>query len=85
MLFRSNLIVFPNPVFRQEGHVTIQLRENFNVASLEIYNAFGETVSTHVLKRESKGQFTVEELSPGIYFIRVFDNEKSFSQKLIIE
>jgi hypothetical protein len=52
-------------------------------AELKVFDIRG----SEVYKQKLKGQSTIinNQFSPGVYFVRVSDGEKSFTQKLIVE
>jgi hypothetical protein len=45
----------------------------------------GENVFTQNIFNESKKEINLNNLCSGIYFVRVYDEEKSYCRKLIIE
>jgi hypothetical protein len=71
--------IYPNPT---SGTFTIQTLELLN-SQVEIFNILGEKVYSTTLNTNYQTLNT--ELAPGIYFVRVRDGEKSFTQKLVIE
>lgn len=72
--------IYPNPV--RNGYFTIQSRDNVS-KSVEIYDVLGKQVYSRVL--QSREKVSVMNLSKGIYILRVDENGKMATRKLIIE
>jgi hypothetical protein len=82
-LDNSSLIsLFPNPSSTQ---FVIQSQITFNLATIELYNCVGEQVRSY--SKISGNSFTIkrEDLSSGLYFVKVIDKEKTYSTKVIIQ
>ena len=77
--------IFPNPT-AQEVNVTlsdVKINEDFRI---EIYNLMGESVFVSNLKSTSSEMtktFSLENILPGTYFLKVSTGDKSIVQKLI--
>jgi hypothetical protein len=72
---KTDITIYPNP---STGNFNIQAQ-----GKLEIYNTLGEKIHQQILT--SAHQQIQLNASPGIYFVRVSDGEKSYTQKLVIE
>jgi PKD repeat protein len=70
--------IFPNPSL---GYFYIQ--SEIRNGQIEIYNTLGEKIHQQILTPAH--QQIQLNASPGIYFVRVTDVEKVFTQKLVIE
>jgi uncharacterized delta-60 repeat protein len=81
-IIKDNLVsLFPNP-----ANTTIQLKLSQNEnGTVELWNVMGERVYTENISNESKKEIDIKNISNGIYFVKVFDGEKSYCKKLIIE
>jgi hypothetical protein len=77
--FDRGLNIFPNP---SEGKFTITAKE-MHAAELVIYDVNGQLVFSAPFDSETEIDLT--GFSAGVYFIRVFDNERAFSQKIIVK
>jgi hypothetical protein len=77
---KSNLSVYPSPT---HNTFSIFLNNEMQNAELKVFDIRG----SEVYKQKLKGQSTIinNQFSPGVYFVRVSDGEKSFTQKLIVE
>lgn len=53
--------------------------------NVEILNILGEKVFTENILNEPKKQINLKNISSGIYFVKVFDGEKYYCKKIIIE
>lgn len=73
----ENISLFPNPV---SHFLTIETSENSTFKNALLFNAFGK----EVLKSNSK-QINLNELSAGIYFIKVFTDSGNLYRKIIKE
>lgn len=78
----NTISFFPNPT---SGIVIINFPENFQKAKIEIHNVIGETIYNEVMDIESKKEINLININSGIYFVKVFDGEKSYCKKLIVE
>lgn len=79
--FDNNIRVFPNP---STGIFTIQTTNGEQLSSLEVYNAFGELIyQTDGLERN---EFSIDLSgnSSGIYFLKLRDNNKVYSRKILL-
>lgn len=78
----SILTVFPNPV---NDRFVLQSKKKFSNASVLIYNSLGEIVK--VIKDISGNEILIndENLSPGIYFISIYDHAALLAkQKFVV-
>jgi hypothetical protein len=77
----SVLLIYPNPTTNSFAIENILTN---NRLLLRIINSVGEIVYTEMLF--GKNEYKVDvNFSPGFYFINIFDGEKSFVRKLIVE
>ncbi|NQV01507.1 MAG: T9SS type A sorting domain-containing protein, partial [Bacteroidia bacterium] len=80
------LAVYPNP-FRTLTTIEFQIPESQDV-SIQIFNLTGHTISTLTDKIYSKGlhrlSWNAEELSPGLYYVRMQVGSYTGTKKLII-
>ena len=83
--------IYPNP---SDGHFIIDVQSSkFKVQSLDVYNVFGEKVyATSNFKQQTPngtGQASDEidlSKSPsGIYFAKIYDGEKIYSRKIVVQ
>ena len=74
--------ISPNP---SPGKFTIRFAQYLSKVSIEIYNSIGEKVWNENICNESKKEIKLNNISNGIYFVKVFDGERSYCKKLIIE
>lgn len=75
-----NLIIYPNPV-------TTTLSLNQNVSdnlTYKIFNLAGQETQTGTINNSGK-QISVSALSDGIYFLQLFDSNKSLGQQKFIK
>lgn len=75
----AGLKVYPNPV--TNGKLFIS-SDNGETKTAEIYNVLGKTVLSTTVTTES---INVSSLSKGVYILKVTENEKTATRKLIIE
>ncbi|MCD4794139.1 MAG: DNRLRE domain-containing protein [Bacteroidales bacterium] len=83
----ADFIVFPNPV-NQSATINFNLQANKKV-EISIYNSIGSKVKSICNKNFTAGKnsitFTRENLSTGMYFIRIQTNNSIVSRKIIIK
>ncbi|HOS16093.1 MAG TPA: T9SS type A sorting domain-containing protein [Bacteroidales bacterium] len=70
--------IYPNPA---NDKVSINLKNNGN-ATIQLFNILGQEVKT-VYTTENKVEVNVSDLNSGIYFIRVDQNNKTFTAKIM--
>ena len=81
-LIVSKLSVYPNP---SRGKFVIEINEKSGRFNLEIVSANGLTVAQNIINlSESEMPLTFDTLETGIYYIRVFNNERIYYGKLMI-
>jgi len=76
--------IYPNPV---HDVVSIKLPQAFNQSvQIEVYNEVGSLVYSQKMRNENQQTFQIDsfsKLAKGFYFIKIFDKEKSYTEKLI--
>jgi hypothetical protein len=79
----GGFFVFPNPATNE---LVVRSSEFGDEMEIEIYDIFGQRVFLQPQTSNLKPQTTinVSSLPNGIYFIQIKNNEKTFSQKLMI-
>ncbi len=73
---------YPNP---SSGTFIITFSDIINEGEIAIYNLLGEKIFSEQVNNEMKKEIHLKSISDGIYFVKVFDGEKSYCKKLIIE
>ncbi|MCO5234603.1 MAG: T9SS type A sorting domain-containing protein [Bacteroidetes bacterium] len=79
-LFTFNL--FPNPV---TTHFTIVFNKIIHKGSIEIYNTLGDNVLQENIHYASQKEISLLTISNGIYLVRLFDGQRYYSKKIIVE
>jgi hypothetical protein len=74
--------LYPNPV---SLYVTISFDKQIREGAIEIFNILGRRVFTKNIYNAVKEEIDLQVISNGIYFVKLFDGEKYYSNKLIIE
>ena len=74
--------IFPNP---SSGNFTITFPDITNNGSIEIYSALGERIFSESVSLTSKKEINLNNISSGIYFVKVYDGEKYYCKKIIVE
>ncbi len=77
-----SFLIFPNP---SPGSFIISFDGDVLNGNVAILNILGEKVFAQNIFNESKTEIKVENILPGVYFVKVFDGEKYYSRKIIIE
>jgi len=74
--------VYPNP---SSGNFIITLTNVINKGEVEIFNVYGAKVFSENISHTSNAKIHLKNIPKGIYFVRVFDGEKYYCKKIIIE
>ena len=77
----SSFGIYPNP---NKGTFTITTPNISDNGSIEIYSVLGERIFSEPVSFTSKKEINIKNISQGIYFVKVFDEEKSYCKKLIV-
>ncbi len=78
----NSFIVSPNP---SSGTFTISFERRIINGNVEIVNILGENVFAKRILNESKKEINQQNISSGIYFVKVYDGQKYYCKKIIIE
>ncbi|MEP7170786.1 MAG: T9SS type A sorting domain-containing protein, partial [Bacteroidota bacterium] len=81
MTTNNLFLISPNP---SSGNFSISFKEIIK-GNIEIVNPLGENVFTENISNESKKEINLKNIPGGIYFVKVFDGEKYYCRKIIIE
>jgi hypothetical protein len=79
----ESISIYPNPA-KDNVTITINNQQSIHKNELSIYNVVGEKVFSETLTSNVE-KLNVEKFSAGVYFVKVIDGEKTFTQKLIIQ
>jgi hypothetical protein len=75
--------LYPNP---SNGNFNIILPNNFLNTKMEIFNALGQNICTKSLKNKESNTINIENiLNTGIYFVKLSQEGKEITKKLVIE
>jgi hypothetical protein len=75
-------VISPNP---SNGKLIITFERIIKNGRVEILNIVGEKLWREIIFNESKKEINLKNISSGIYFVKVFDGEKNFCKKIIVE
>ncbi|MCF8302869.1 MAG: T9SS type A sorting domain-containing protein [Bacteroidales bacterium] len=73
--------LYPNPV--KGNRLNLELNDEVNSANVEIYNTKGELLISEEYADERTNRIDVSNLKPGVYFIKVFNEEIDHRKKFI--
>jgi len=79
--FGSEFNLYPNPSF---GLSKIQLGENYNEVSVNIFNVLGKQVAKQTYNNTNVIELNTQEFTTGIYFIKVQSGVKEATIKLVV-
>jgi len=74
------LLIFPNP---SPGNFKLTSGYKIKKGVVQVFNALGATVFEEEIFNTSSMEIHLENISSGIYFVKVMDEEKQYIQKLI--
>jgi len=74
--------VFPNPV---HSKFVISFKGTIRKGTIEIQNILGENIFMTNIFNETQKEINLNNISQGVYFVKVFDGEKYYCRKIIVE
>jgi hypothetical protein len=74
--------VFPNPA---SSNFVISFEKAIMKGNVEVLNILGENIFAENIINETKKEIKLNNISDGIYFVKMFDGDKSYCKKLIVE
>ncbi len=78
----SLISIFPNP---SNGKFQIK-STGADIRKLEIYNALGKVIySNSKFNRQESNEIDLSGYPKGIYFVKIFDGEKNYTEKIVIK
>lgn len=78
----SYLLIRPNPA---NGNFNISMKKIIISGRLEIVNSIGEIIHSEIIFNQSEKEVNLGKVAEGIYFVKVFDGNKSYCKKLIVQ
>ena len=78
----KNIIIYPNP---STGIFTFSSSYNFANAAIEIYDVHGDCIYSDNIINSNQKKICIDKMVDGIYFVKVSEEEKKYSRKIIIE
>ncbi|MEP7171176.1 MAG: T9SS type A sorting domain-containing protein [Bacteroidota bacterium] len=82
LTIENDFYISPNP---SKGKFIILFEGTILKGNIEILNILGENVFAENIFIESKKEINLKNIADGIYFVKVFDGEKYYCKKLIVE
>jgi hypothetical protein len=77
----NGILIYPNPT---TGKIVIESKSNIN--SIEIDNVLGErTYTTSNFKQQTSSEIDLYNYPKGIYFVKIYDGEKIYTKKIVIQ
>lgn len=77
----STISIYPNP---SSGKFTFQSTKE-NISKIEIYNLLGSTIYTQNVNHQTVNEIDLSGSPKGICFAKLYNQEKSFTKKIVIE
>lgn len=79
----KNIVVYPNP---NDGSFYFDLKEPKEKLQIEIYNFLGQKVfETINYDQKTTNQIYFEPQKEGVYFIKIYDGENTYKEKIMIK
>jgi trimeric autotransporter adhesin len=80
----SNIQIYPNPA-KDKFAIHLSSEIKGSTAQLIVYNMLGKQVIQQLIIKNEPIDINCKELAAGIYFVKVIDGGRSFTQKVVIE
>jgi hypothetical protein len=77
----NDINIYPNPAHSELHIQNLSMNENYNY----VFSDITGKVLVNRLQNNSDEILNTEEYSPGIYFLNIISDERSFSKKIILE
>ena len=74
--------VFPNPA---KDNFTVTFSNTINKGVIEVYNVLGKKIFTEDVINVSQKEVQLKNSDAGIYFVKVHTEEKTFTEKLVVQ
>lgn len=75
----DGLSIYPNPVTGGKVYISTSLNQE---KAIEIYNVLGKPI--HKVKLRGK-ELDISSLNPGIYILKIKENDKKATRKLVVK
>jgi hypothetical protein len=76
----SNITLYPNPA---QDQITFELDNISAINSVEVYNSKGTLVNVKTTYTNNKGNVNIDNLSAGMYYIKLITNKKVYNGTFI--
>jgi hypothetical protein len=76
------IIIYPNPSPTGEFNIS---SFQFPLQKIEIFNSLGKKVYSETASKASIKKINLKHISDGIYFVNVFNGNKSYCKKLVVK
>ena len=76
--------LYPNPVAKENKFFTVSVTRPIKEAWVEVFNLTGKIISTETIHDASSIEIQLDKMMPGIYIVKVKDEDRLYSKKLII-
>ncbi|RIA09104.1 putative secreted protein (Por secretion system target) [Flavobacteriaceae bacterium MAR_2010_72] len=80
--FNDKVSVYPNPLLKGDL-ITVKFKSNLS-AKFEIYNVAGKLVSNDLLSNQNSKEISTNNLTNGIYLLKISTDEASTTRKIVI-
>ena len=74
--------VYPNPT---NNYFVVTFDKTFNTANYQVYDIAGKVVTNGVINNTTSTQISVENLSKGIYTLKVLVDGNVYNQKIVVD
>lgn len=78
----ASILLFPNPATTQ---FTVAFYKTIHAGNIQIYNIIGKEVLQENIYQASQKEINIQSISNGIYLVRLFDGEKYYCEKIVVQ
>jgi hypothetical protein len=81
---QSNVSIYPNPISRLSGTVSISISSEKSISNIQITNLQGQRVFSISQAEGSTAQVAINNYTAGVYAVQIIDSSGGLSKKKLV-